>query len=571
MEVSEKQNLTEIGIMRNQSIVTKITASVCGIVSVLLIIGGSVLLKFEINLVKTFMNEHLEKINQTIDDREKEELSSLRQNVRFNTEILCKTGAIYLLNWDTEHLKNSLLRPYMNYAEILAIKVSDGAGEPFAAAWKTVAEVIVADAFPDTLSLNKSLSFQLDSIYDGEKVGSFQVFYSNTMLTKKIEKVKNDALWESETFHKDSRIRLNRAILTQIIGILIILLVMIICLIIFLRVLVLRPLDMVSAIALRLADFDLTVTIDTERKDEIGMLLSAINKMILEFRKIISEVKTDGKRLADASAQMTENISIVASASEEISVNAHSVSETAAHLSQNINIVAVAIEEMSGSVNTVGNIAEGGSNIAQNAVVMAGKAEKTMTSLGEAAIRISEVTEMIRQIAERTTLLALNADIEAASAGNAGRGFAVVANEIREFARQSTRAAEDIAGRISLMQENSAQAVAVIGDVSGIISNMNSSSEQISFALEKQMKTVDDIASNVLEADTRANGIAASVAQLAQGANEVSMNVGMAARGKESEERDGDASIRYMDSSAAEVARLAGELLELVEKFKVDV
>jgi len=337
----------QIGIiMRNQSIVTKITASVCGIVSVLLIIGVSVLLQFEVNLVKTFMNEHLEKINRTIDDREREEQSSLRQNVRFNTEILCKTGAIYLLNWDTDHLKSSLLRPYMNYAEIRAIKVLDGAGEPFAAAWKTEAdEVTVDDALPDTLSLNKSLSFQLDSIYDGEKVGSFQVFYSNAMLAKKIESVKKDASRETEIFHRDSSLRLNRAILTQIIGVLIILLMMVICLIIFLRVLVLRPLNMVSAIAHRLAGFDLTVTADTERKDEIGMLLSAINKMILEFRKIVIEVKSDGKRLADASAQMTANISTIASAAEEISVSTHSVSEAAKHLSQNINIVAAAIEK----------------------------------------------------------------------------------------------------------------------------------------------------------------------------------------------------------------------------------
>jgi len=570
MEVSEKQNFTEIGIMmRNQSIVTKITASVCGIVSVLLIIGGFVLLKFEINLVKTFMNEHLEKINRTIDDREKEELSSLRQNVRFNTEMLCKTGAIYLLNWDTEHLKDSLLRPYMNYAEILAIKVSDGAGEPFAAAWRTAAEVAVADALPDTLSLNKSLSFQLDSVYDGEKVGSFQVFYSDAMLTGKIEKVKKNASLETETLRKDSRLRLNRAILTQIIGILIILLVMIICLIISLRALVLRPLNMVSSIALRLAGFDLTVTADTGRKDEIGMLLSAINKMILEFRKIVSEVKADGKHLADASAQMTENISIIALATEEISVNTHSLSETAAHLSQNINIVAVAIEEMSASVRTVGNIAQGGSDIAQNAVAMAGKAEEKMTSLGEAAIRISEVTEMIRLIAERTTLLALNADIEAASAGNAGRGFAVVANEIREFARRSTGAAEDITGRISAMQEKTGQAVSAISDVSDVINSISSLSETTSSVLEEQMKAVMAIAANASEADTRANEIAASVAQLAQGADEVSMNVGMALGGNGGDMKDGDAGTCYMDASAAQVARLAEELLELVDKFKV--
>jgi len=198
---------------------------------------------------------------------------------------------------------------------------------------------------------------------------------------------------------------------------------------------------------------------------------------------------------------------------------------------------------------------------------MAGKAGDTMTSLREAADEIGDVTEIIKRIAEKTTLLALNADIEAASAGEAGRGFAVVANEIKTFASQSTRAAENIAGRISDIQEKTGEAVIVIGEVSDIIHTVNSSSEMISFELEDQMKAVNNISANASQVDSRAGEIANSAAQLAEGANEVSRNVGMAAGG---EIQDGYTDVYYMNASAAEVARLASELLELVDKFVIE-
>lgn len=335
----------------------------------------------------------------------------------------------------------------------------------------------------------------------------------------------------------------------------------------FLQRNVIRPIMNLSGIAHKLADFDLTVSVDkTGRYDEIGRLLTAINKMVLEFRKIVSDVKSTGKQLADSSGRMTENISTVASSAEEISINVRSVSDTAEQMSQNVDAVASAIEEMSVSVNEVGKNAYKGSGISKEAVTMAEKAGETMLSLGEAASQIGEVTEVIKKIADKTNLLALNAHIEAASAGDAGKGFAVVANEIKEFARQSTHAAEDIAGRISAMQENTRDAVAVISDVSGIINSISHSSEIISAALEEQMKAANEISSNVTQANIRAIDIALSIEELAKGANEVSMRVGIAAGGVEDDtKKDGDA----IDASAAEVLRLAKALLELMNKFKV--
>jgi len=334
--------------------------------------------------------------------------------------------------------------------------------------------------------------------------------------------------------------------------------------------LILRPLHTVSDAAYRLADFDLTVTVDTKRKDEIGMLLAAMNTMALKLREIVSDVKSGGKRLADASAQMNGNIRTIASAAEEISVNIQSVSHSAGQMLQNNSGIASAVEEMSASINGVGKNARQGSLIAGDAVSMARKACDAMNSLSEVANGIGEITEVIKRIADKTSLLALNADIEAASAGEAGKGFSVVANEIREFARQSTLAADDIAKHISDMQENTEQSVAVIEEVSGIIDKINMSSKTISFALEEQMSATNEIAANAARANARANDIATSTVQLARGVNEVSMSVGMAAgeKGGDAKEEDGD--IRHIDASAAEVARLAKELLDLVDRFRVE-
>ncbi len=337
---------------------------------------------------------------------------------------------------------------------------------------------------------------------------------------------------------------MRNSLLTQGIGIFLILMILMLCQIILLKTLVLEPLHTVSKAVHRLAELDLNVTVETNMKDEIGNLFTDINKMVFVFRKIAASVKSCGKRLADAAGRMNKNIEAIASAAKEMNSDACNVSKTAEQMSQNVAAVTGAIEDLSVSINKARNSSR--EHIRKEALTMAGNAGEAMVSLSEAAARIGDVTEVIKEIAFKTKLLGLNAEIEAASAGESGRGFAVVAREIRMFAHQNIRAADDIANRISVMQENSEKAITVIGDV------------------------CDEIAANALQVGTFANKIAFSIAQLAQGINEVSMSVGMAAAGKIDEPEDSSANIRRMDTSAAEVARLANELLGLVDKFRVE-
>jgi len=369
-----------------------------------------------------------------------------------------------------------------------------------------------------------------------------------------------------------------------------------------------NPIDKVVSFAKKVSEGDLSETLKTRKRDEIGHLLEAINTMVLAFRKIVKDVKLNGKRLAGESDDMvkiagklagnsekmsdqasmvtgtselmSDNINVIASRVEEMSVNVKNISITTEQVSHNINTVAASIEEMSSSMSDVGSLAKMGSQIAGEAVIMAGKAGDTMSSLGKAANEIGGVTEVIKRLAYKTNLLALNASIEAASAGEAGKGFSVVASAIQHFAEQSNQAAEDIALRISGVQDSSSDAVSVIADVLKIIKDINHSSETILNSVEEQTRAADEIASNAIQADSGAKAIALSISEFSQGSNDISKNiadVAMGANGVAGSIKevslaalDSNAGIRNVNKSAVELERLAGYLQALVENFKME-
>ena len=254
--------------MKNWSIVTKIVASTSGIVCLLVLLGGYILIRFEIRMVDTFTDEILRGYHELINDREMEEKRSLKQSITFGNEILNGIGAAYLYNLDQEGLKQSL-RPFMNYEQIDAIKVLDERGKPFAAAWRNP-NVEIGNALPEDLDLNKDLSTRMECVRDDKKIGGFQIFYSDAVLKRKIQALKQEASLDANKFEATSRSQLEGAIVSQSIGVFLILFVLVISLIFFLRALVLKPLKSVSNVARQLSDFNLAVSIDTRRKDEVG-------------------------------------------------------------------------------------------------------------------------------------------------------------------------------------------------------------------------------------------------------------------------------------------------------------
>ena len=590
--------------MFGKSLITRIVIITCGIVACIMFTGGLFMMKVEIKLVDEFNEKYLSKINRTISDREKAEKITLQQNIKFNTEILRAFAGPFLYNLENEYLMRAL-DVYMNSPEILAVKVLNEFERPFGAAWKNP-EIQVGEALPEDLDLDDSKSILMDYMHQGNKIGSFQVFYTDAPLVQKISEVKESAAKEAKQYKAASKIRLNGVLLSQGFGGLMIVIILLVSLIFTIRALVLKPIRYVSNIANKIAAYDLSIHIIKDRKDEIGEMLLALDLMLNEIKQIVQAVKTKGKDLtiasedmsmtadrlfntsdeitkqtndvSDISTHISTSINSIVSTANDMSKNVKTISQTSEQMSDNITTVASSIEEMSASMNEVGQNAKIGAQIAIKAVSMASKAGHTMALLGEAANEIGGVTKVIMRIGDKTNLLALNAAIEAASAGEAGKGFAVVANAIQKFADQSSQAAEDIATRISGVQENISEAVQVIADVSAIIEDVNISSETISVSVEEQTKAADDIASNAVQADIRAKDIANAMEALVKKSHNIASNISESARGSneitENLKRVSrsihttHSSIEQVNLSIKQLEQLTGELYGLVSKFK---
>ena len=305
--------------------------------------------------------------------------------------------------------------------------------------------------------------------------------------------------------------------------------------------------------------------------------LSTVSSNLTEGSEELSD---QAGNVAGATEQISTNINTMAAATEEMSVNVSTVSSTAEEMSQTMESVAASVEDMRKSINEIAENAGGGSRIASEAMDLARTATGTMHSLGESAQEIGKVTEVIKRIAEQTNLLALNATIEAASAGEAGKGFAVVAHEIKELANQSAKAAEDIANKIEGVQGGTDEAVKVIDEVAEIIGNINDSVRHITEAVEKQTDVSNEISISVSETNKGSAEIATAIAELAKGANDVSQNAGEVAKGANDvasnilgvskAAKDSNEGAKQVNISADELARVAGELRNLVSRFVAD-
>ncbi len=175
-----------------------------------------------------------------------------------------------------------------------------------------------------------------------------------------------------------------------------------------------------------------------------------------------------------------------------------------------------------------------------------------MSKLGDSSTEIGQVVKVITSIAQQTNLLALNATIEAARAGEAGKGFAVVANEVKELAKQTAKATEDISRKIEAIQGDTKNAVGAIGHISEVIKQVNDISNTIASAVEQQNATTNEMARNVGEA--------------AKGSGEITRNIAGVAEAAESTTHGAADSLK----AAQSLAKMATDLRELVQKFKID-
>jgi methyl-accepting chemotaxis protein len=228
---------------------------------------------------------------------------------------------------------------------------------------------------------------------------------------------------------------------------------------------------------------------------------------------IVSNVSASAVQLETAAGTLTRTAETTQSLSSQVA----STSEVA---STSIQSVASATEELSASVNEIGRRVRESSQIAEAAVLQAQQTDARIGKLSRAAQQIGDVVKLITAIAEQTNLLALNATIEAARAGEAGRGFAVVASEVKSLASQTAKATDEISSHISGMQGATQESVAAIKEIGGTIAQISTIASTIAGAVEQQSSATQEIARSVQNVAQGTHEAAANIVQVNRGATE---------------------------------------------------
>jgi methyl-accepting chemotaxis protein len=242
-------------------------------------------------------------------------------------------------------------------------------------------------------------------------------------------------------------------------------------------------------------------------------------------QEIVAKVRVTSTRLAEASRHLTTITSQIETGAAESSSQARGVAAAAEQVARNNQTVAAAIEEMTSSIKSISGSTADAAKVAGQAVGMSRQTNETISKLGESSREIGKVIKTITEIAQQTNLLALNATIESARAGESGRGFAVVANEVKQLAKQSAQASEDIARRIESIQADTKQAVEAIGEIGRIIEQINGLQTSIAGAVEEQTAVTGEIGRNLSEAVRAGEEIASSINAVARAADSTTTGV----------------------------------------------
>jgi methyl-accepting chemotaxis protein len=294
-----------------------------------------------------------------------------------------------------------------------------------------------------------------------------------------------------------------------------------------------RPLggepDEAKAAVERIAQGDLTAEIRVKAGDTTS-LMAATHKMQASLRRMVSDLKANAEGVASAAAQLASTSSQVAGATAHQSEAASSMAAAVEEMTVSINHVSDSAREAHGVTADTGSQSQSGSRIIEDTVAemrrisaTVGEAARTIQAMGESSQRISGIVQVIKDVAEQTNLLALNAAIEAARAGEQGRGFAVVADEVRKLAERTAQATGEIGAMIDEVQTGAQaavgtmqQAVSRVEDGVGLAQQASESMRGISGGADRVVQAVTDISNALKEQSVAANDIAANVEKIAQ-------------------------------------------------------
>jgi methyl-accepting chemotaxis protein len=283
---------------------------------------------------------------------------------------------------------------------------------------------------------------------------------------------------------------------------------------------------------------DLTRELPDFGSDAVGEMAKALGTLLESFRANMGNMGGTADSLAVAAEQLTILSQGMGEGASLTSDRAASASSASVQVSASIQTVATAAEEMTASIREIAKNATEAASVATNAVTVASEAQGTVASLGESSAEIGQVIKVITSI-------------EAARAGDAGKGFAVVANEVKELAKETAKATEEIGQKIEAIQSDTQGAVSAISRIAEVIAKINDIQTTIASAVEEQTATTNEIARSVTEAAAGANGIAEDVTQVASAAADTRQGA------------------QNTLQSATELTDIAGELKSMVGQYKL--